>query len=143
MPHVRVKIFPPLTDGEDGSTVKYLQPAGSSIRIFFPVATLARALDATEPLWIVEGEKKCLSVVQHGLPAVGIAGINAWTARGTGRLHPDFDRVPLMGRVVELVPDSDWQTHPRVRSAVGALATALATRGAKARVVVLPDEAPA
>lgn len=141
MPHVRMKIFPSLTEGAGGSTVKYLQPAGSSTRIFFPVTTLAAVLSSTEPLWCVEGEKKALAVAQHGLPTVGIAGINAWTARGTGRLHPDFDRIPLMGRVVELVPDSDWQTHPRVRSAVGALATALATHGAKARVVVLPDEA--
>jgi hypothetical protein len=45
-----------------------------------------------------------------------------------------------MGRTVEVVPDSDWQAHPRVRVAVGALAVALAGAGARPRLVVLPDE---
>lgn len=139
LPHVRMKVFPPMTD-DGGSTVKYIQPPRSSVRVFFPIATMTAVIGSDAPLWIVEGEKKALAVAQRGLPTVGIAGINAWTeGRGTWRLHSDFDRIPLIGRVVELVPDSDWQTHPRVRAAVGALATALAGRGAKARVVVLPD----
>jgi hypothetical protein len=142
MQHVRMKIFPALTE-EGGSTVKYLQPVGSGIRIFFPVTALAGVLRTTEPLWVVEGEKKALAVAQQGLPSIGIAGINAWTAKGTRRLHSDFDGIPLLGRPVELVPDSDWQTHPQVNRAVGALASALARRGAKVRVVVLPDAAPA
>jgi hypothetical protein len=140
MPHIRMKVFPPITEG-DGPTLKYLQPPRSGVRVFFALATLRAVIDSDAPLWLIEGEKKCLAVAQQGLPAVGIAGINAWTTRGAGRLHSDFDHIPLMGRVVELVPDSDWQTHPRVRSAVGALATALAGRGAKPRVVVLPDTA--
>jgi hypothetical protein len=142
MDHVRMKVFPAITEG-DGPTVKYLQPPGSGVRVFFPIATLSAVIGSESPLWLVEGEKKSLAVAQLGFPSVGIAGINAWNARGSRGLHPDFDGIPLMGRVVELVPDSDWRTHPRVRSAVSALATALATRGAKPRVVVLPDEIPA
>ena len=45
-----------------------------------------------------------------------------------------------MGRLVELVPDSDWQTHRQVSAAVSALVTALAGAGARPRVVVLPNE---
>jgi hypothetical protein len=139
MPHIRMKLVPPLTD-EGGSTVKYVQPPRSGVRVFFPIATLPAVLDDDVPLWVVEGEKKALAIAQRGLPSIGIAGINCWNAVGSRRLHADFDRIPLMGRVVELVPDSDWQTNPRVRAAVGALATALAGAGARPRIVVLPDE---
>jgi hypothetical protein len=140
MPHVRMKVFPPITEG-DGPTLKYIQPPRSSVRVFFPIATLPAVMGVEDiPLWVVEGEKKSLAVSQTGLPSIGIAGISCWNTPGSRRLHPDFDQIPLMGRVVELVPDSDWQTHPRVRSAVGALATALAAAGARPRVVVLPDE---
>lgn len=142
MDHVRMKIFPPITEG-DGPTVKYLQPPRSGVRVFFPIRTLPAVVDSDAAVWIVEGEKKSLAVAQRGLPTIGIAGITCWNAPGSRRLHPDFDHVPLMGRVVELVPDSDWQTHPRVRSAVGVLATALAAAGARPRVVVLPDAVPA
>jgi hypothetical protein len=139
MPHVRMKVFPPITEG-DGPTLKYLQPPRSGVRVFFPIATLAAVVDSDAPLWLLEGEKKSLAVAQRGMPTIGIAGISGWNAPGSRRLHPDFDRIPLMGRVVEIVPDSDWQTHPQVRAAVGALATALAGAGARPRVVVLPDE---
>ena len=139
LPHIRIKLFPPFEE-EDGATVKYLQPPRSGTRLFFPLATLSAVLDSDSPLWCVEGEKKSLAVAQRGLPAVGIAGINAWCAPGTRRLHSDFACIPLMGRLVELVPDSDWQTHPQVGAAVSALATALAGAGARPRVVVLPDK---
>jgi hypothetical protein len=139
MDHIRMKLFPALVD-EGGSTVKYIQPPRSGTRVFFALATLAAVLNSDVPLWVIEGEKKCLAIAQRGLPAVGIAGINCWNAVGSRRLHPDFDHIPLMGRIVELVPDSDWKTNPRVRNAVGALATALAGAGARPRIVVLPDQ---
>jgi hypothetical protein len=142
LPHVRLKLFPPIDDGDAGHTVKYLQPRGSGARVFFPIAS-TDLIQGDSPLWVIEGEKKSLAVAQRGLAAVGIAGINCWNARGTRRLHPDFETIPLLGRLVEIVPDSDWQYHPLVRAAVGTLATALASRGARARVVVLPDGVPA
>jgi len=137
--HIRIKLFPPITE-DDGPAVKYLQPPQSGTRLFFPLATIPAVVASEAPLWIVEGEKKALAVSQHGLPTVGTAGINAWCTPGSRRLHPDFDRIPLMGRLVELVPDSDWQTHRQVGAAVSALATALAGAGARPRVVVLPDQ---
>ena len=139
MPHVRVKVFPAITEG-DGPRIRYLQPPRSGIRVFFPVIAMPSVIGTDADLWVVEGEKKALAVAQRGLPAIGIAGITCWGAPGTRRLHADFDHVPLMGRIVELVPDSDWQSNARVRAAVGALATALSAAGARPRVVVLPDE---
>jgi hypothetical protein len=136
MHHFRLKIFPTLH--EDSGTVKYQQPRGSGVRIFYPLATLAAVLDSTEPLWLVEGEKKSLAVAQLGFPAIGICGIEGWHVRSAAALHPDFDAVRLLGRVVKLVPDGDWQANDHVATAVDRLADALTERGAIPHLVVLP-----
>src|SRR5215468_11133516 len=57
MNHVRVKIFPALTDG-NGHAIKYLQPRRSGVRLYFVRRCLARVMQSDEPLWITEGEKK-------------------------------------------------------------------------------------
>lgn len=137
MDHIRAKVFPPLKDA-DGHTIKYLQPKGSPARLFFPLATMAEALQGEVPLWLVEGEKKSLAVAQLGLPAIGFCGIQAWHVAGTRELLPDFDCLRLTNRIVELVPDGDVQTNPHVRRGAEDLALALARRGARPRLVVLP-----
>lgn len=138
MNHVRLKIFPPLTD-RGGHTVKYLQPRGSGARLFFPLLTLEEVLGGDGPLWLVEGEKKSLAVAQLGLPSVGFCGVDAWHVRASNTLLPDFDALCLSGRVVELVPDGDWQTNPNVWRGVERFADALEAQGAKPRLVVLPE----
>src|SRR5512134_3080264 len=110
MNHARVKIFPALTDRQ-GHTVKYLQPRGSAPRLYFVTATMRQVLEDASPIWVVEGEKKAAAVAQLGLPAVGIAGVEGWHVKGSHELLADFDAIPLEGRVVELVPDGDYQTN--------------------------------
>ncbi len=66
--HVRLKVFPSFRSRR-GETVKYLQPRGSGVRLFFALATLEDALAGAAPLWVVEGEKKALAVAQLNLPA--------------------------------------------------------------------------
>jgi Domain of unknown function (DUF3854) len=139
MDHVRMKIFPALTDKE-GHRVKYLQPKRSGVRLFFALSTLQRALETEAPLWLVEGEKKALAVGQLSLPAVGFCGIEAWHRSGSTGLLPDFDAIPLAGRTVELIPDGDWRTNPSVRRGALHFADALVLRGAQVRLVVLPPE---
>ncbi len=139
MDHVRVKVFPPLTDAH-GHTVKYLQPRGSEPRLFFAVSCLHEVLESTEPLWVIEGEKKTLAVAQLRLPAVGISGVEGWHRAGEHRLLPDFDAIRLAGRIVELLPDGDVQTNPLVRHGADRFAQALLRRGAKPRLVLLPRE---
>jgi hypothetical protein len=79
MDHVRVKVFPPLPN--EVGTLKYLQPRGSGSRLFFPLATLADALDGTMPLWCVEGEKK-------GLPSPSVIyPLSASPGSRTGTVH--------------------------------------------------------
>jgi len=141
MDHVRIKVFPALTDRR-GHAIKYLQPRRSGTRLFFPLAGMLEALNGATPLWLVEGEKKALAVAQLGLPAVGFCGIDGWHPAGSRELLPDFKPIRLAGRVVELVPDGDWQSNAAVARGAFRLAQALENRGARVRLVVLPQEAP-
>lgn len=138
MNHIRMKVFPPFQD-KRGNTVKYLQPRKSGVRLFFPL-TPEDALTGSRPLWLVEGEKKCLAVAQLGLPAVGFCGIEGWHLAGSSDLLPDFDRLHLHGRVIELLPDGDWRTNPNVQRGAERFARALEARGARPRLVMLPEE---
>ena len=139
MDHVRIKVFPTFT-GRDGQTVKYLQPKGSGVRLFFPITTMEEVLEGDSPIWLVEGEKKSLAVAQLGLPSVGFCGIEGWHRKGSKDLIPDFDHINLKDRVVELVPDGDWRTNLDVRRGAENLSHALTARGAQTRFVVLPEE---
>jgi len=141
MDHVRVKVFPTLTD-RDGHGVKYLQPKSSLPRLYFVTSCLREALEGETPLWLVEGEKKALAVAQLGLPAVGICGVEGWHRKGERGLLADFDDIRLANRIVELLPDGDYQTNPNVKRAVQRFGAALVARGARPRVVLLPSELP-
>jgi len=139
MDHVRVKIFPALTD-KDGHHVKYLQPKRSAPRLYFVAACLPEVLKGSAPLWLVEGEKKALAVAQLGLPAVGFCGVEGWHTRGERQLLPDFDAIRLCDRIVELLPDGDYSSNPNVKRAIQHLGAALVAKGARPRVVLLPNE---
>jgi hypothetical protein len=137
MDHVRMKIFPALTT--DAGTTKYLQPRRSGVRIYFPLATLDAALHSTDPLYIIEGEKKALAVAQLGFPAIGICGVEGWHAGGSNAPHPDLDDVGVRGRTIKVIPDADYRTNAAVHSAVQGLGRALGERGAIAHLVHVPE----
>ena len=137
--HVRMKIFPPQMAKKKGeSTVKYLQPKASGVRLYFPRATMKAVCAPDGPLYLVEGEKKALAVAQGGLPAVGICGVEGWHTKGADTLLSDFDVIPLEGRRVRVIPDGDVETNEMVRYAVERLGNTLAARGALPELVHLP-----
>jgi uncharacterized protein DUF3854 len=137
MDHVRIKVFPALTDRK-GHTLKYLQRRGSAPRLYFVGSCIDEVLHGSGPLWLVEGEKKSLAVAQVGLPAVGFCGVQGWHTRGTRELLPEFAALRLEGRLVQVVPDGDYETNPDVQRAVRRCADALRARGAQPRRVVVP-----
>lgn len=137
MDHVRCRIFDPYVDAR-GRTVKYLGPAGSPPRLFFPFLTLEAVCHGETSLWICEGQKKALAAAQLGLPAVGIEGIEGWHVAGSRALLPDFAALRLKGRRVEVVPDGDVHDNPNVARGAHRLAEALEHRGAVVRLVLLP-----
>lgn len=141
MDHVRMKLFPALTDAK-GHAVKYLQPKGSAPRLYFVARCLRRVLEGDEPLWITEGEKKACALAQLGFPVIGITGVQGWHGKGHGDLLPDFGAIPLVGRRVELLPDTDYQFNANVALAINTFALALGARGAQPFVRLLPLELP-
>jgi hypothetical protein len=133
----QVKLFPALED-RDGHKTKYLQPRGSGPRLYFVRSVLPLVMDSRAPLYLIEGAKKAITAGQLGLAAVGFSGIQGWHVRGSRDLLADFDRIPLDGRVVELVPDGDAATNPDVARGAAAFGQALSERRADVCLVVLP-----
>lgn len=145
MDHVRMKIFPPILSkkkgGEGETTIKYLQPKGSGVRLYFSRATMARACAPGETLCLVEGEKKALAFAQLGFPTVGFCGVEGWHRKGDDTLLSDFDALSLNGRAVWIYPDADVETNGMVAHAITRLGAALAERGATPELVHLPSDA--
>lgn len=139
----RVKVFPALKTRK--GTLKYLQPRGSQPRLYFAVSCMREVLEGTDPLWLVEGEKKALAVAQLGLPAVGFCGVEGWHIKGSRDLLADFAAIRLRDRVVKVVPDGDCQTNPNVTRAIVRLGHGLHRIGIGVRpqVVRLPAGGPA
>jgi hypothetical protein len=141
MDAIRLKLFPPQVDSE-GHSFKYAQPKGSSPRVYFVRRCLRAVVGRADRLLIVEGEKKALALAQLGHAVIGIAGVEAWHVKGDRRLLADFGPIRLRDRLVEIVPDGDYQSNDNVKRAVQRLGAALAEHGARARVVLLPHELP-
>jgi hypothetical protein len=135
MDHVRLRVFPPFLDAH-GHPVTFLQPKRSGVRCYFPLAALAAVRHTRAPLYLVEGEKKALAVVQDGGAAIGLCGIEGWHVGRSAALHPDLDDVGLDGRVVNMIPDADYKTNPAVACAVQGLAEACTARGASRVLIV-------
>jgi putative DNA primase/helicase len=131
---------------EDGSVSlqKYVEAKGSPVHLYFGPSLLeGRALkDATTPLWITEGEKKCLSAESHGLACLAVSGVNQWHEKGQKTLHPDFAHVALEGREILIAFDRDALTNRLVRDQELALGRALMGAGARVFIVRFPEDAP-
>lgn len=139
--HIRLKVFPSYTDRE-GRTVKYLGPRGAPPRLYCPRPALPGILDPAVTLTFVEGIKKALAACQHGAAVVAFEGIQAWHAKGTRELLPDFVLIPLSGRRVGVIPDGDGATNPDVRLGADQLARVLYRAGAVVSLAWLPAKLP-
>jgi uncharacterized protein DUF3854 len=146
MDHVRMKVFPSLTKetGRGGKkkteTIKYLQPKGSGVRLYFPITTMRAVFESLEVLWIYEGEKKSALMAQlYNRPTVGLCGVEGWHAGGSEELLTDFDHIPLKGRVVKVVPDGDVEDNVNVSRAIWRFGAALERHGALPHLVHLPQ----
>jgi Domain of unknown function (DUF3854) len=136
--HVFLKRFPPGRDRR-GHTVKYLTRKGATPRLYFTQPHREAACNTDRPIWLVEGLKQSLALAQLGdLVTVGFCGIEGWHVKGSTELLPDFDAIPLRGRIVEILPDSDFQTNADVERGVRRFGAALAARGARPRIRLLP-----
>jgi KaiC/GvpD/RAD55 family RecA-like ATPase len=136
-PFIRVKLDHAGSDGK-----RYRTRTGAGNRLYIPPLVSPTLLaDVATPLFITEGEKKCLKAAQEGLACVGLAGVWNWkTTKGkSGPTIPlsDFDALPLRNRTVYIVFDSDIVTNDKVKKAEAALAAELARRGATVSAIRL------
>jgi hypothetical protein len=154
---------PELEQKPDGSLKekgKYLSAPGEGNKLYFaPSVTPEMLADVSVRAVIVEGEKKTLAMQRlfderrERAFSAGTSGIYNW--RGTvgkqtnGNGHrvavkgviPDFDRIKWQGRQVEIIFDADAAANSKVKAARRALAEELTRRGAKVRILDMPDAA--
>lgn len=120
----------------DGKWVKYDSPPKSRARIDVPPATRDLVLDPAQILVFTEGILKADAGASKGIPCVAVCGVTAWQAD-----DPFWNEVPLKGRSVYIVFDSDLANNPNVRRAAIRLAKKLRALGAVATVLCLPQGA--
>jgi len=134
----RYKLFPSIKD-KDGHKIKYFQPPGSGVHLYCPPGIKEEIADPSVPLSLVEGEKKSLKGYQEGIVAVGMGGVWNYKEKGSDELAPDFNNIPLNGRIVNLIPDGDYHKNKDVQKAVLLLAQKLKEKNAIPYLVSLPD----
>jgi hypothetical protein len=125
-----------------GKPVKYEAPAGVPLSLYVPPKLLPLMANPKVDMDITEGEKKSLAGYSNGRVSVSLPGV--WGFRGTNPFGgktalPDWESVALNGRTVRVIFDSDVTVKPEVQLALARLVAFLESRGAKVRIVYLPD----
>jgi putative DNA primase/helicase len=116
----RIRPDDPRSDrGKPNKVIKYEQPPNTPLVIDVPPVALDGLRDTSRRLWIVEGEKKADSLVSQGECAVALLGVWAW--KRDGYPLPDWDQIPMIGREVRVLFDSDTTDKVEVRHALYAL----------------------
>ncbi len=126
--------------------LKYEWPAQTGLVLDMLPRYREALLDPSITLCITEGVKKtdAASSQPWGRNAVwlSINGVWGWMdgkdADGNRCLLPDYRKIPLRGRRVLLIPDSDYETNPHVKMAFDEQAKALTARGATVAIVRFP-----
>ena len=130
----------------DGSVrfAKYAQPKKSGVHVFYGVSlrTTDALTDVSVPIWITEGEKKCMAAESAGLCCLALFGVSQWHLKGEKTLHPELAHIQWCGRKVYVGFDRDAATNHQVRKEELALARALEAAGAIVRIVRFPEDAP-
>jgi hypothetical protein len=120
-----------------GNRVKYESPKDSAPVLDIAPLTRDQIADASKPLVITEGAKKADCAASRGLCAINLNGVYGFRDKNTAL--PDWENIPLNGRVVYIAYDSDVATNPKVESAMRRLEAFLQSRGAVVKIVYLPD----
>jgi hypothetical protein len=120
---------------------KYEQPYGAGSILDVHPFNLERARNPHVELWVTEGEKTADSLASRGECVISIPGVHNFAEKGSQGVEglPCWDYVPLQGRTVNVVFDSDTLTNPGIQLALERLVTLLESRGANVYVIYLPE----
>lgn len=125
----------------DGKPIKYETPIGSAPCIDIHPEVQPKLNDPEFPLWITEGTRKADAAAGRGLCCISLAGVWNWqrkTVRGASIPLDDWAGIPLKGRPVRIVFDSDVTSKRSVAGALKSLVRYLEGEGAKVVVLHLP-----
>lgn len=122
---------------------RYSQPADTINEVYYPPILKKSwhevAADPKVSVYITEGELKAACACAHGLPTLGLGGVDVWRAKKRGiDILPSLEEFEWKGRVVTIVYDSDAATNPNVVRAQRVLARELLGRGALPSIAALP-----
>jgi hypothetical protein len=119
------RLYPPVDDR------RYLHPKGEPARPYILPEVWAMREKPNKPLWITEGAKKALKLIQHGRHAIALAGVWNFKDRDGDEtfLFDDMEQFSWRGRTVFLAFDMDLWTNPQVRFALYELALKLMAKG--------------
>ena len=92
--------------------VKYEQPPNTGVVLDVPKRCQPYLTDTERPLWVVEGEKKADCLASRGEIVVALLGVGCW--KRDGQLLPDWDRIWMIGREINIAFDSDATTKYQV-----------------------------
>lgn len=135
----RYRLSPTAYKKEDNTPVKYLHPKDTLATPYILPSVWDLRDKVNKPLWITEGEKKCLKLLQHGRPTIALSGV--WNFRAgkesqeteSTYLWKEFSVFQWKGRTVYLGFDADLWVNPMVRRPLYELAFKLYGRGAVVR----------
>lgn len=153
---------PPIDAATGKPQYRYLTPAGSRNRLYYPRCDPEILGDASVPIVFTEGEKKCLALWRASIEApngtggflflpLSVPGAWGWRsvvgnrerAANPGRDMvkgplPDLDLIEWRHRKVTILFDANAATNESVRAARRALASELTGRGAEVWLADLP-----
>jgi hypothetical protein len=122
-----------------GKARKYEQPGGVGCILDVHPRMMAAVADPGVRLWVGEGVKKGDALASRGECVISLSGVWNWQAGGEPLAC--WEHVPLSGREVLVVFDSDVMVKPEVQLALERLVAFLEGQGARVRVIYLPGVA--
>jgi AAA domain/Domain of unknown function (DUF3854) len=122
--------------GRDGKVIKCLWPEGCGAVAHFTPPAVESLSNPNIPPIICESWAKAEAVARWGFAAVGINGCDGGFSKG--KILPELAALPLRGRTVGILFDSNTATNERVKKARTKLAKAFRQLGANVVLIDLP-----
>jgi Domain of unknown function (DUF3854) len=131
------QLRPDVPRRRNGKVRKYEQPGGVGCILDVHPFNMDGVREPERRLWVTEGCKKGDSLTSRGECAISLSGV--WNWQRDGEPLPCWEHVPLQGREVYVVFDSDVMVKGEVQLALERLVDFLTSRGATNQVVYLPE----
>ena len=130
-----------------GKSIKYAQLPRSLTGVYLPGPNYFNwqdiALQPARQVVITEGEGKAACACKHGIPCIGLGGVNSFQSARFGiELLDPLQRFNWEGRSIVIAFDSDATSKPEVVRAQVKLASLLTNKGAKVVIAQIPPPPP-